>query len=164
MKKELQLRLLPEIAGNQENLKKYISRQEKLPLNDITHIEITRRSIDARQKQTLVNLSVSVYINEIFHKQAVAAPSLQNVKHAPQVIIIGAGPAGLFAALQLLQDGFKPVILERGKNVKERMADIRNINVRHQVNEDSNYCFGEGGAGAYSDGKLYTRSKKRGIR
>ncbi|RNC86006.1 MAG: FAD-binding protein [Balneola sp.] len=162
MQKELQLRVLPEIAGQPKELKAYISKKEGIPANDIRHIEIIKRSIDARQKQVIINLKVQVFINEDFEEESIPLPDYPDVSSQEEVIIIGAGPAGLFAALRLIELGKKPVILERGKDVRERIKDLKGINVDHVVNEDSNYCFGEGGAGTYSDGKLYTRSKKRG--
>jgi len=162
MQKELQLRVLPEIAGQPERLQQFISKQEGIPEDEIKHIEIIKRSIDARQKQVIVNLKVQVYVNEDFYEIPIHIPDYPNVSNAEEVIIIGLGPAGLFAALRLIEEGKKPVVLERGKDVKARIKDLKGINVDHIVNEDSNYCFGEGGAGTYSDGKLYTRSKKRG--
>lgn len=162
MQKELQLRVLPEIAGQPEQLRNFISGQEGIPESDIRHIEILKRSIDARQKQVIINLKVKVFVNEDFEETPINLPDYPDVSNAEEVIIVGAGPAGLFAALRLMEVGKKPVILERGKDVKDRIKDLKGINVDHIVNEDSNYCFGEGGAGTYSDGKLYTRSKKRG--
>ena len=162
MIKELQLRVLPEIAGQPEQLRRFISGQEGIPESDIQHIEIIKRSIDARQKQVIINLKVQVFVNEEFEEELITLPGYPNVTNAEEVIIVGAGPAGLFAALRLIELGKKPVILERGKDVRDRIKDLKGINVDHIVNEDSNYCFGEGGAGTYSDGKLYTRSKKRG--
>ena len=162
MQKELQLRVTPEVAGEKDQLREYISETTEINLADITHIEILKRSIDARQKQVKINLKVRVFIGEEFVEQSIARPDYKSVAESDPVLIIGAGPAGLFAALKCIELGMKPIVLDRGKDVKARIKDLKNINVNHIVNPDSNYCFGEGGAGAYSDGKLYTRSKKRG--
>ncbi|MCC5942841.1 MAG: FAD-dependent oxidoreductase [Balneolaceae bacterium] len=162
MQKEYQLRVLPRTAAKPDELKSYISKEKNIPRDEIRHVEILRRSIDARQKTVIINLKVNVYVDEDFTEEPINLPDYPNVSNAKEVVIVGAGPAGMFAALQLIEHGLKPVILERGKDVKNRIADLKGINVKHIVNEDSNYCFGEGGAGTYSDGKLYTRSKKRG--
>lgn len=162
MKLELNVRVTPEIASNPDHLLQFVSKQNKIPKSDIKHIECTSRSIDARQRNVVFQLRLDVYIKEEFIPLEYPIPHFPNVSLEEPVIIIGAGPAGLFAALRVLELGKKPIILERGKNVKDRVEDLRGINVHHIVNEDSNYCFGEGGAGTYSDGKLYTRSKKRG--
>lgn len=162
MQKEIQIRVLPEVAGQTPLLRDYIVQTEKLDPDAIHHIEILKRSIDARARQAYINLKIRLYINEEYEPEEISLPDYPNVSNAEGVIIIGAGPAGLFAALELIERGLKPVIIERGKDAKERIADLKGINVNHVVNEDSNYCFGEGGAGTYSDGKLYTRSTKRG--
>jgi len=160
--KEIHLRVAPEIAGEPVRLKEYVASAQKIPGNEIRHIEIVRRSIDARQRNVIINLNVKVYIGEPYVDEPVLLPDYPNVKNEEEIVIVGMGPAGLFAALRLIELGKKPVILERGKDVRDRIKDLKAINVDHIVNEDSNYCFGEGGAGTYSDGKLYTRAKKRG--
>ncbi|MDF3821595.1 NAD(P)/FAD-dependent oxidoreductase [Leptospira sp. 96542] len=162
MKLDLNVRTLPEVAADKIKLREYVSKTHSIPISDIWHIEIRSKSIDARQKTIYIQQKLDVFINENFIEETFDLPNFPNVALQEPVIIIGAGPAGLFAALRVLELGKKPIILERGKNVKDRVSDLRAINVHHTVNEDSNYCFGEGGAGTYSDGKLYTRSKKRG--
>lgn len=159
---ERNIQVLPEIAANQLLLKEWISIQEGIDEETITHIEILKRSIDARQRQVKINLRIQVFIKEDFQPFTFQFPSYKEVSQAQHAIIIGAGPAGLFAALKLIEKGIKPIILERGKDIKARRRDLAAINKEHIVHEDSNYCFGEGGAGTYSDGKLYTRSRKRG--
>lgn len=163
MPKELLLQVTPEIAANESLLKDYLSKQIKVSAQEIQHISILKRSIDARQKAIKINLKVLIYLKgEPFQETKLELPIYKNVSNAQEVIVVGAGPAGLFAALQLIELGLKPIVLERGKDVRGRRRDLKAINREHIVNEDSNYCFGEGGAGTYSDGKLYTRSKKRG--
>lgn len=163
MPKELLLQVTPEIAANELLLKDYLSKQIKVSPAEIQHVSILKRSIDARQKAIKINLKVVVYLQgEGVQKQKIALPIYKDVSSAQEVLVVGAGPAGLFAALQLIELGLKPILIERGKDVRGRRRDLKAINVDHLVNEDSNYCFGEGGAGTYSDGKLYTRSKKRG--
>jgi uncharacterized FAD-dependent dehydrogenase len=163
MPQELLLQVTPEIAANESLLKDYLSKQIKVSANEIQHVIILKRSIDARQKAIKINLKVSIYLKgEPFQEHKIELPDYQNVSNSQEVIVVGAGPAGLFAALQLIELGLKPIVIERGKDVRGRRRDLKAINVDHIVNEDSNYCFGEGGAGTYSDGKLYTRSKKRG--
>lgn len=163
MPQELLIQVVHEIAANEPLLKAHISKMIQVPVSDIQTISILKRSIDARQKAIKVNLKVNIFFTgEDFIINKIELPDYKNVSSAQEVIIIGAGPAGLFAALQLIELGLKPIVLERGKDVRGRRRDLKAINVDHIVNEDSNYCFGEGGAGTYSDGKLYTRSKKRG--
>ncbi len=162
MRYQIQLQVSPEQAAVKQELRKAVSKKSDIPLSEISHIEILKRSIDARQKTIKVNLKLEVYVNEVFHENKIEIPDYQNVSDKEEVIIVGAGPAGLFAALKCIEFGLKPVIVERGKDVRTRRRDLKALNIEHIVNEDSNYCFGEGGAGTYSDGKLYTRSKKRG--
>lgn len=162
MIQELQLRVLPQIAANEQNLKRYIADEKGFDVRTINHVRMLRRSIDARQRTIFVNLKVRVYINEMPQDDAYQHIDYPNVTGRPQVVVVGAGPGGLFAALRLIELGFRPIVIERGKDVHERKKDLANIARTHQVDGESNYCFGEGGAGAYSDGKLYTRSKKRG--
>ncbi|HSP11127.1 MAG TPA: FAD-binding protein [Salegentibacter sp.] len=162
MRYQFQLQVSPEQAAIKEKLWKAVSKKGDIPVSEISHIEILKRSIDARQKAIKVNLKVEVYVNEDFRENKIEIPDYQNVSDKEEVVIVGAGPAGLFAALKCIELGLKPVIVERGKDVRNRRRDLKALNIEHIVNEDSNYCFGEGGAGTYSDGKLYTRSKKRG--
>lgn len=162
MQHELNIQVSPEIASDREALHTLVAHKNSFAQNEIKYVQILRRSIDARQKAIKVNLRVRIYVNEDFFVTPIKLPDYPDVTRAPEILIIGAGPAGLFAALRSVELGYKPIILERGKDVKARRRDLKAINRDHLVNEDSNYCFGEGGAGTYSDGKLYTRSKKRG--
>lgn len=163
MPKELLLQVSPEVAANDFLLKDHVAKMLQVSKPTIQHISILKRSIDARQKTIKINLKLMVFFQgEPFIEQKIELPTYPNVKNQQEVIVVGAGPAGLFAALQLIELGLKPIVIERGKDVRGRRRDLKAINVDHLVNEDSNYCFGEGGAGTYSDGKLYTRSKKRG--
>lgn len=162
MQKEYQIQVLPEDAVNPSILRIIVSKKLGVPEDDIRHIEILRKSTDARKKPVKINLKILVFVNEDFQEIDISKPDYNDVSSQEEIIIIGAGPAGLFAALKCIELGKKPIIVERGKDVRERRRDLKAINVDHIINEDSNYCFGEGGAGTYSDGKLYTRSKKRG--
>ena len=153
---------MPEQASNEQNIKSFISKDKGLDARTIKAIRVLKRSIDARQRTIFVNLKVRVYINELPQDEEFVRTTYQNVEGKPQVIVVGAGPGGLFAALRLIEHGLRPIVVERGKNVRDRKVDIAKISREHKVDPESNYSFGEGGAGAYSDGKLYTRSKKRG--
>jgi uncharacterized FAD-dependent dehydrogenase len=163
MPKEMLIQVSPETAANNVLLKEHVARLIRSSVPEIQHIEILKRSIDARQKAIKINLKIHIYFSgdEILENK-IGLPDYANVSNKQEVIVVGAGPAGLFAALQLIELGLKPIVIERGKDVRGRRRDLKAINVDHIVNEDSNYCFGEGGAGTYSDGKLYTRTKKRG--
>ena len=162
MVNEYQLRILPEQAASEQSLKTYISREKGLDIRTINAVRVLKKSIDARQRTIYVNIKVQVFINEVPDTQEYTPTEYKNVSGKPQVIVVGAGPGGLFAALRLIELGLRPVVIERGKNVRERKEDLAKISREHKVDPESNYSFGEGGAGAYSDGKLYTRSKKRG--
>ena len=159
---EYQIRVLPEVAAQEDRLKQYLADEYGLRQQEIMGVRILKRSIDARQRTIFVNLKVRAYVNELPTDDAYQHTDYPDVSERQQVIVVGAGPGGLFAALRLIELGFRPVVLERGKDVHDRKKDLANISRTQQVDEESNYCFGEGGAGAYSDGKLYTRSKKRG--
>lgn len=162
MIQEYQLRVLPEVAANEQRLKEYLVHEKGLNAQQLTTTRILKRSIDARQRTIFVNLSVRAYLNEMPKEEEYRHTLYNSVEGKPQVIVVGAGPGGLFAALRLIELGLRPVIVERGKNVRERKKDLAQIGRQQTVDPESNYSFGEGGAGAYSDGKLYTRSKKRG--
>ena len=162
MTNEYQIRVVPEVAAQEDRLKTYLADEKGIDARTIHGIRILKRSIDARQRQIYVNLNVRVYVNEQPHDDEYVRTDYPNVEGRPQVIVVGAGPGGLFAALRLIELGLRPIVLERGKNVHDRKKDLANITKTQKVDAESNYCFGEGGAGAYSDGKLYTRSKKRG--
>lgn len=159
---EYQLRILPEQAASEQSLKQYIGREKGLDVRTINAIRILKRSIDARQRTIYVNLTIRVFVNETPSEEEFVRTDYPNVEGRPAVVVVGAGPGGLFAALKLIELGLRPIVVERGKNVRERKEDLARISREHKVDAESNYSFGEGGAGAYSDGKLYTRSKKRG--
>ena len=159
---EYQLRILPEQAASEQSLKQYISQEKGLDVRTINAIRILKRSIDARQRTIYINLTIRVFVNETPSEDEFERTDYPNVEGRPAVIVVGAGPGGLFAALKLIELGLRPIVVERGKNVRERKEDLARISREHKVDAESNYSFGEGGAGAYSDGKLYTRSKKRG--
>lgn len=162
MVKDIQLRLTLKDEERSDILLIKAAQYLDIPKEDITGIKILRKSIDARKPKIILNYKVSVYIREVLPKASAYRFDYKEVSQAKPVHIIGFGPAGMWAALRCIELGYKPIILERGKNVKDRRRDLKAINQDHVVNEDSNYCFGEGGAGTYSDGKLYTRSLKRG--
>ena len=161
MIKTIQIQVNPECAEKKNLLIKKISDDLNILTTEIKDINILKKSIDARQKHIKINLKIDIYINEKYIEKE-EKTKYKNVSKSKEVIIIGAGPAGLFAALKLIEQGIKPIIIERGKQVRNRRRDLAKITKEHIVNKDSNYCFGEGGAGTFSDGKLYTRSKKRG--
>src|SRR6476660_8876597 len=161
MIKEIELVLLPESANDQSAIREAAVKALKLPSAHILHIKLIKRSIDARGKTVVYRLKVDVYIDESPTPE-VFTTRYQNVSDKKPVLIVGAGPAGLFAAVRCIELGLKPIIVERGKDVKQRRRDLALINREGVINPDSNYCHGEGGAGTYSDGKLYTRSNKRG--
>lgn len=162
MIKEAQLRLFPEQACSEQSIADFVAKDFAIDRRTITHIRVLKRSIDARQRTIYINVTVRIYINEMPTDEAFTTTHYPDVSSSPRVIVVGAGPGGLFAALRLIELGLRPVILERGKDVHERKKDLAMISKTQKVDGESNYCFGEGGAGAYSDGKLYTRSKKRG--
>ena len=163
MQQQLSIKLLPSEAANETIINQYISDVTGKPLSSVAGFSIQKKSIDARSKQVWINLTLTAFIDEPFMKRPVVPVHFNNVsKAAKKVIIVGAGPCGLFAALKLIEQGVQPVILERGKNVRDRRRDLAILNKEGIINPESNYCFGEGGAGTYSDGKLYTRSTKRG--
>lgn len=162
MIKELQLRVEPRFAASEQALKETVSRNCAVDVRTITAVRVLKRSIDARQRTVFVNLTLRVFINEQPSEQEFTSIDYHSVDGKPDAVVVGAGPGGLFAALRLIELGIRPIVVERGKNVRDRKVDIAQISRTHKVDPESNYSFGEGGAGAYSDGKLYTRSKKRG--
>lgn len=162
MIEEYQIRILPEQAASEEGIKRYLAKEKGLDVRTLNQVRVLKRSIDARQRNIFVNLKVRAYINEFPQDDQYVHTEYPDVSSKPRVIVVGEGPGGLFASLKLIELGYRPVVLERGKDVRERKKDLSNITKTQKVDGESNYCFGEGGAGAYSDGKLYTRSKKRG--
>ena len=162
MIQEYQIRILPEQAASEEGIKHYLSKEKGLDVRTLNQVRVLKRSIDARQRTIFVNLKVRAYINEFPQDDQYVHTEYPDVSSRPRVIVVGEGPGGLFASLRLIELGYRPIVLERGKDVRERKKDLSNITKTQKVDGESNYCFGEGGAGAYSDGKLYTRSKKRG--
>lgn len=163
MQRDIDLRLTPKQAASMDEIKRIYAKQAGVLLDSVHSISVLKRSIDARQRNIFVNLRVRGYIGEEQTDESCPKIEYPNVSASvEQSIVVGAGPAGLFAALRLIELGVKPIVVERGKNVRDRKKDTAQISRTHIVDPESNYCFGEGGAGAYSDGKLYTRSKKRG--
>ena len=152
MIQEFQLRALPEQAISEQALKQFIGREKGLDIRTIHSIRVLKRSIDARQRTIYVNLKVRLYINEIPHDEEFVRTEYRKVENSPQVIVVGAGPGGLFAALRLIELGLRPIVVERGKNVRDRKTDIARISREHKVDPESNYSFGEGGVGVYSVG------------
>ncbi len=162
MIKEYQIRVEPKVASSEQGILRFLSRSEGLSSDEVKGVRVLKRSIDARQRKIYVNLTVRVFINELPPEDDFLPVVYGQVDDAPQAIVVGAGPGGLFAALRLIELGIRPIVVERGKDVHERRKDIARISREHKVDSESNYSFGEGGAGAFSDGKLFTRSKKRG--
>lgn len=162
MIQEYQIRILPEQAASEEGIKRYLAKEKGLDVRTLNQVRVLKRSIDARQRTIFVNLKVRAYINEFPQDDQYVHTEYPDVSSRPRVVVVGEGPGGLFASLRLIELGYRPIVLERGKDVRERKKDLSNITKTQKVDGESNYCFGEGGAGAYSDGKLYTRSKKRG--
>ena len=159
---EIQIRIKPEQAGVKETLRQIAARVAGVGAERICRVDIVRKSIDARQKEVMFNLVAGLHIDRIEEKEKVFVPAYRDVSDRETVVVVGAGPAGLFAALRLIERGFRPLVLERGKAVEDRKKDLNGLYKTGMVDEDSNFGFGEGGAGTFSDGKLYTRSKKRG--
>lgn len=162
MIKNISIKLAPSSANDERSIKKQVAAELAINPKRVTGYHITKRSIDARSRQVHFILQLEVFIDEPVKEFPAFDPQLQDVSRAPHAVIIGAGPAGLFAALRFISMGIRPIILERGKDVRSRRRDLATMNKEGIVNPESNYCFGEGGAGTYSDGKLYTRSTKRG--
>lgn len=162
MYREIQIRVKPEVAGREESLKKWVARDAGVAPERIKRMDVVRRSIDARRQEVMFMLTVGIHMDEVELREPMFVPAYQDVSDRETVVVVGAGPAGLFAALRLIERGFRPIVLERGKAVEDRKKDLNRLYRTGMVDEDSNFGFGEGGAGTFSDGKLYTRSKKRG--
>jgi hypothetical protein len=162
MYKQVDIRLLPEHAGNPDRIFRKLAQKTGIQEKKIKSYQINRRSIDARGVQVMIQLRITISDDQIESRKGYLMDNLKHVSGKPEVVIIGAGPAGYFAALELIELGLRPVIFERGKKVRDRRRDLRAIQQEGIVHPHSNYCFGEGGAGTYSDGKLYTRAHKRG--
>jgi hypothetical protein len=163
LQQQLTIKLLPSEASSEDTIKDHISKHLSIQKSSISGLTFIKRSIDARGKQPAILITLNVFIDEPFRETKRQNPLWERLpSNSKKVFIAGAGPAGLFAALKLIEQGIKPVILERGKDVRARRRDLALLNKQGIIDPDSNYCFGEGGAGTYSDGKLYTRSKKRG--
>ena len=162
MIKEMQVRVLPHQAASMQAIARYVADEQGIDQRTITHVRVLRRSIDARQRTIYVNLTIRVYVNEMPADDIYAKTEYGDVSEGKAVVVVGEGPAGLFASLRLIELGLRPIVVERGKDVHERKRDLAAITRNQKVDPESNYSFGEGGAGAFSDGKLYTRSKKRG--
>lgn len=162
MIQEYQIRVLPVVASSEQNIRQFVAEDKGIDVRTINAVRVLKRSIDARQRTIFINLTVRIYINELPQDDEYVSTEYGDVSCKPAVVVVGEGPGGLFASLRLIELGLRPIVLERGKNVRDRKVDLANIKKTQKVDPESNYCFGEGGAGAYSDGKLYTRSKKRG--
>lgn len=162
MIQEYQIRVQPVVASSEQNIRQFVADDKGIDARTINAVRVLKRSIDARQRIIYINLTVRVYINEMPDDDEYVHTEYGDVSQRPDVVVVGEGPGGLFASLRLIELGLRPIVLERGKNVRDRKLDLANIKRNQVVDAESNYCFGEGGAGAYSDGKLYTRSKKRG--
>lgn len=162
MTNEYQIRVLPQVAYSEQTIKDFIAREKGIDVSTINGVRVMKRSIDARQRTIFVNLKVRVYVNEMPSDDEYQRVDYPDVSSAQRVVVVGEGPGGLFASLRLIELGLRPIVIERGKDVRKRKQDLALITKNQKVDPESNYCFGEGGAGAYSDGKLYTRSKKRG--
>ena len=162
MVKQVEISILPKYIEDMVHIRTIATKKARLNPEDIVDMQIVRRSIDARGRQPVFRLKIELYEQDSFKPEAAILDQFQSVVDAPKVIVVGAGPAGYFAALELIEQGLKPIVLDRGKDVRMRRRDLRAIQQFGEVNPHSNYCFGEGGAGTYSDGKLYTRSQKRG--